>query len=418
MPYAWTAEGDRLCCRLKTVPPEHRQWLESERVADSPEIELRIVSMPGSAPVLAEVVFPPSLPIHQAKQFIFKELEELAIQPAGPHGCWLEDADHLLFHMGRVPDGPATIVTLEGGVREGLGASRTTCRLEFDKAVGWQRDRAEAWLQKHLGLRDTGRAVALVHSYRMQADLAAVLSDLLFGENRGETSTEKNGAPRPVIFVPVPSLRKRSTGTALPREGAGLELDLSATRGGDRLPADLRAELPARGIVNYYEAQALVRHLEKLARDPALAQAAAPDRPAIGVVALYASQVELIRLLCRRSPILNKNPLAIEIGPPAELCHREFPLVLCSLTRSHAFRAVSLGEDASALLVALTRARTRLTVFGDPGTLVRRSHWQGRLDHLDEHAALREGQCVGHLVRYLQGQGTFASAFHVDTDER
>ena len=33
-------------------------------------------------------------------------------------------------------------------------------------------------------------------------------------------------------------------------------------------------------------------------------------------------------------------------------------------------------------------------------------------------AALREALCVSHLVHYLQGQGTFASAFHVDNDER
>jgi hypothetical protein len=313
----------------------------------------------------------------------------------------------------------ATMVPLEAGVREAVHAGRTTCRLEFDKSAGWNRDSAASWLHKRLGLVDHGRAVALVHPHRMQADLAAILTDLLFGEHTGaEHNGEANGAPRPVVFVPVPSLRKRTASSALPKEGAGLELDLTATRGGDRLPADLRAALPGHGIVNYYEAQALVRHLEKLTQDPAVTKIAAPGRPAIGVVALYAGQVELIRLLCKRSAILSKCFPAIEVGLPADLCHREFPLVLCSLTRSHSFRAVSLGEDASALILALTRARSRLMVFGDPGTLVRRSHWQGRLDHLDEHAALREAQCVGHLVHYLKGLGTFAWAFHVDTDER
>jgi hypothetical protein len=176
--------------------------------------------------------------------------------------------------------------------------------------------------------------------------------------------------------------------------------------------------LPGRGFVNYAEAQALVRRLEHLVQDPENLNLAPVCRPMIAVMALYHSQVELIRLLCRRSPILSKSPLAVEIGRPGDFCHREFPLVLCGLTRSHGFRAVSLGEEASALMLAFTRARARLFVFGDPGTLVRRSHWQGRLDHLDEPAALREALCVSHLVRYLQGQGTFASAFHVDNDER
>ena len=39
-----------------------------------------------------------------------------------------------------------------------------------------------------------------------------------------------------------------------PREGAGLELDLSASRHADRLPVGLRPGLPARGFVNYLEA--------------------------------------------------------------------------------------------------------------------------------------------------------------------
>lgn len=421
VPYSWSAEGDRLCCRLKPIQPEQRQWLESERVADCPEIELRIVTLPGAPPGLAEVVFPPSLSILQAKEFIFKELDELAIQPAGRHGCWIEDAEHFHFHLGAELDGTVIPVPLEAGVRETVvsqAAVHATCRLEFDKSTGWRREGAEAWLRKRLRLSDSGRAIALTHSYRMQPELAAVLADLLFGERSHHAKTEINGSGRPFVFIPVPSLRKRTTPNSLPKEGAGLELDLTSTRGGDRLPADLRAGLPGRGLVNYYEAQALVRHLEKLVQDPATVRSAPPKQAAIGVVALYASQVELIRLLCRRSPILSKSSITLEFGQPSDFCHREFPVVLCSLTRSHGFRAVTLGEDAAALVLALTRARTRLMVFGDPGTLVRRSHWQGRLDHLDEQAALREALCVGHLVHYLQGQGTFASAFHVDHEDR
>ena len=38
--------------------------------------------------------------------------------------------------------------------------------------------------------------------------------------------------------------------------------DLSAPRHADRLPVGLRQGLPARGFVNYLEAQALVRRLE------------------------------------------------------------------------------------------------------------------------------------------------------------
>src|SRR5205807_8553748 len=84
----------------------------------------------------------------------------------------------------------------------------------------------------------------------------------------------------------------------LPRAGAGLELDLSGPRqGGDRLPGDLRAALPQRGLVNYFEAQAVVRRLEEL-----FAAAESPGR--VGVLALYPAQAELIRQLVRRTPRL------------------------------------------------------------------------------------------------------------------
>jgi superfamily I DNA/RNA helicase len=85
--------------------------------------------------------------------------------------------------------------------------------------------------------------------------------------------------------------------------------------------------------------------------------------------------------------------------------------VLVSLTRSHSHRAVPLGEEPRHLEVALTRARDRLILLGDPGTLLRRSQWDGGpLDHLDEAATRREGRLAARLVGYLQGQGPHARA--------
>jgi hypothetical protein len=197
----------------------------------------------------------------------------------------------------------------------------------------------------------------------------------------------------------------RTQSAAFPRAGAGLEQDLSATGYSDRLPADLRARLPRRGVANYPEAQAVVSWLEGFAA----------KRPAevteVAVVALYQAQAELIRLLLKQSSALAAGGLRVEVDAPAAFRQREFPLVLVSLTRSHGHRAVSFGEEPRHLPLALTRARTRLVVFGDPGTLARRSQWEGVLDHLDEAAAAREGAVVRGLVGYLQGAGRHARAF-------
>src|SRR5438270_5422696 len=50
LPFAWRQEGGRLCCDLRRITPDQRRWLESERVADSPDIELRILALPRLAP--------------------------------------------------------------------------------------------------------------------------------------------------------------------------------------------------------------------------------------------------------------------------------------------------------------------------------------------------------------------------------
>jgi hypothetical protein len=226
------------------------------------------------------------------------------------------------------------------------------------------------------------------------------------------------------------------------RGGAGLELDLAEPRRLEQIPADLRAELPGHGLVNYFEAQAVVRTLEGLVNDPAFqaeaegwqrragacgaagcdCEVARPPAqagprsgqgPAVAVMALYPAQVELIGLLLRRVPALAAGRIPVELGLPAAFRQRECLAALVSLTRSHSHRAVSYGEDAQALAQALTRGVGRLILFGDPGTLVRRSQWQGPLDHLDEAAAQRERAVAAQLVSYIQGHGPHPEAFRV-----
>src|SRR5207302_6697881 len=67
-----------------------------------------------------------------------------------------------------------------------------------------------------------------------------------------------------------------------PRGGAGYELDLSDSIHPEHFPASLRPALPTRGLVNYFEAQAVVQALETLLGDPGFrADAAAwQGRPA------------------------------------------------------------------------------------------------------------------------------------------
>jgi hypothetical protein len=439
LPYAWSREGERLCSRLRQLAPEQRQWLESERVADWPDVELRILASPRVRPLLVEVLFPASVSVAQGKEYIYRELQELPVVAAERSPRWTEEADRVVLWLTDVGSAEVETVALEPGVREvvaGSGGDRPwyTCRLEFDRQAGWERARAEAWVEGHLHLRDLGRTVRLETVHRMAGDLAEVVSDLLYeGAHRVAPGGARGGG---IEFVPVPSLghradtapasrgrerrrdqsavatrsEPRTQQAAFPRGGAGLEVDLATTGQGDRLPIELRAALPRRGVVNLAEAQAVVRRLEHLSADEGLWST---EPSGVAVVALYRAQAELIRRLVRESPVLAKRGLPVEVNVPGAFRQREFSTVLVSLTRSHSHRAVSFGEETGQLTVALTRARRRLILFGDPGTLARREQWEGVLDHLDEAAAAREGLLVGRLVRYLQGGGRASRAFRL-----
>jgi hypothetical protein len=195
--------------------------------------------------------------------------------------------------------------------------------------------------------------------------------------------------------------------------GAGLEIDLAAPRrlgSPVYLPDDLRAGLPAQGIVNLAEARAIVEMLETMASDPAFAHAAgtnlARPRPAfagptVAVISLFSAQVELLRRMIQRSAVLAGSPLTIEVGLPGAFHQREALVVLVSLTRSHSSRAVPFSDTPQSLLAALTRCADRLVLFGDPGTMVRRSQWHGGLDHLDEIVGPLEQALVGQLLSQL-----------------
>lgn len=476
LPFAWMQRDGRLVCRLRPVAPDHERYVEAEPVVDHPEIELRILSIPRQPPQVVEVLFPEHQGIAEAKQFLFCELDELAVHTRGRAMTWREAAGDVILELMPAVEPNGVMVELPDGVREHVTCRASdgemcwsTCRLHFAHAAGWTRARAEQWIGERLGLSSVGRTILLTVPHRLVPPLARFLSDLLFGgacepADRGPFVAPFRAA---VEFVAVPSLasleaRHRAEADARryraeshhahgqaavsvrpPRlrtvkGGAGLELDLADDRPLEQLPGELRAVLPRQGLVNYLEARALVQHLEALIGDSdfraacqrwrerraepcehdcsSLAECVCPrpdESPAVAVMALYPAQAELLRHLICQSPVLADGPVAIEVGLPSAFGQRECLLALVSLTRSHAHRAVSYGDHPYVLAQALTRAAAGLILFGDPGTLARRSQWRGSLDHLDESAAQQEGNVVAQLVRYLQGHGPHPAAFHL-----
>jgi hypothetical protein len=454
LPYRWQREADnRLCCRLRLVPAEQRRWIETERVADFPDIELRIMTPPRPAkgpapePYLTEVVFPPAMSVLDAKRYVFRELEEVPVRAGARSLEWQEGPECLVLRL--TADGgstePSFIVPLACGVRELVAHSANgqhhdpdgwwTTAVEFDRAAGWGRLRAEEWAARHLGLRDLGRTAVLHDPQGMAPGLAALLADVLFA---GSCRVDERIAaiPPTVEFVAVPPLprlhgRGERRRTRLPA-GAGLEVDLTDPRHRDRLPSDLRGRLrEPRGLVNYMEAQAVVRTLARLAREHGAARGdgrpphgdfltrngSLVDPLSVAVIALYPAQAELIRLLLAdEAESLASAGVDVRVDVPAAFYERNCALALVCLTRSHTHRATSFGAGPAGLVTALTRGRDRLIVFGDAGTLARRAEWQAPLDHLDEAASAHERTIVARMVHYLMGDGAHPHLFHVRHD--
>jgi hypothetical protein len=419
----WVQEADELCCRLRPLSPGQRQLLERERVADCPDVELRILTPSHGKPMLAEVGFPPRMTISQAKQYLYQQLEQLPVRALGTEWSWVEEPDRVILRLADHQASQETAVLLEPGVSAmvcGPGLTPNgvssgplrweTCCVVFDRAAGWHRERALAWARERLEVRDLGRTAVLEVPHRMAPALAPLVANFFPGEGYRLPGGRVAGRGNAVEFVAVPPEevdRRRPRGER-PRGGAGLELDLSDPRHRERLPKEVREGLPDGGFVNYLEAQAVVRALAALLQDAHVRQ---PESgPAVLVLALYPAQAELIRRLAAAESSLAAAAARYEIAAPADCRQREAPVVLVSLTRSHTHRAVSYGEGPQAFLLALTRARERLILFGDPGTLARRSHWEGAVEHLDEPAARCERDLVVRLLRWLLGQGTSAPA--------
>jgi len=88
-PCSWHGRADgRLCCQMRPLTADERSRIETECVADRPDVELHILTSGRGAPELVAVVFPPGMSAADAKAYLFQELDELPIQTDGRGQRW------------------------------------------------------------------------------------------------------------------------------------------------------------------------------------------------------------------------------------------------------------------------------------------------------------------------------------------
>jgi hypothetical protein len=450
---SWCRERGRLVCRLFNPTADEERCLQYEQLVDRPDIELGIVASADADARLAVLRFPDGASIAEAKQYVWHEMQELPVAPAGRCFRWRDDEHRVDLEF--VEDLPHAIVDadLGDGITErvarqpGTEEIWQTVGFRFDRAVGWDGHRARCWIARHVGLCESQRTARLVVPHRMTHELAMVLDDLLeIGYRPGTPASPSHPASHPrcsVEFIACiapppaavdkedrPARRERSRGgkrgavavAARPvavkpllstKGGAGLELNAADARHRERLSNDLRSGLPELGFVNLVEAQILAQFLESLVAPPGCAPAnrSTPasrtcrrEIPSIAVVSVFPAQVEILRRLVARSPVLASCD-SLLVDSPEHLAHREFDIVCVSLTRSHPHRAVAFADSLDQFVLVFTRSRSRLLLFGDPGAVFRRTQWEGAVDGLDLNASRREREFFLRLIAYLQGQG-------------
>lgn len=158
--YQWTRGADGLRCRLRPIACSDERFVESERLADFPEIELRIYSPPQGTPRLDQVLFPATMSARDAKLFIYRELQEASVDRVDRPQQRRDDADCFAIAW-ECPESPTKeTIELEPGLRETICVGETqlnTCRLEFDKSAGWTAAKIDGWLRAHLPSLDARR---------------------------------------------------------------------------------------------------------------------------------------------------------------------------------------------------------------------------------------------------------------------
>lgn len=139
------------------------------------------------------------------------------------------------------------------------------------------------------------------------------------------------------------------------------------------------------------EANILVKHWLHLAQQVQLLepQLLAEGKFSVGIISPYQAQVKHLKEL------LHDHPDLVDLAPWTTINSidgfqgQERDVIYISLVRSNDKGKIGFLEDTRRMNVALTRARKKLIVIGDSGTLGQNSFYQHFLDYIDQIGAYR-----------------------------
>lgn len=139
---------------------------------------------------------------------------------------------------------------------------------------------------------------------------------------------------------------------------------------------------------NPEEAQLLLRHLALLINEisdkvPSLLE----NELSIGIISPYRGQVRRLKEQVRDSPMLTSHLERIQVHTVDGFQGQERDVIYISLVRSNAKGEIGFLKDIRRMNVALTRAKKRLVVVGDSGTLTKHPFYAAFMAYAEEIGA-------------------------------
>ena len=101
----------------------------------------------------------------------------------------------------------------------------------------------------------------------------------------------------------------------------------------------------------------------------------------IGIIAPYKAQIEKIRHLVMNTPALDNVRENISVNTVDAFQGQERDVIYISLTRSNEKNEIGFLKEYRRMNVAMTRARTKLVILGDSGTLGKDGFYHDVLDY-------------------------------------
>ena len=152
---------------------------------------------------------------------------------------------------------------------------------------------------------------------------------------------------------------------------------------------------------------------------------------AIGIMAFYAGQVELIRRLIKEDKFLEarelsgngqficKESVTVVVNSVDSFQGKECSVIILSFTRSNPYQNIGFVDDANRLNVAMSRARKKLVLIGDSNTFTRRAHTDDHKIKGNDSGSIRaERLFFEKLVEHIESRGEIKKVFQLLEDKK